>query len=171
MTEGSNSTRKWVPAAEAAVNTQINAELEANYAYLALAQYFDRDDVALKNISNFFKKCAAEEMEHAQHFINYQNRRGGTVKFTPIQPYNVPSPFSAKQAFIKAKELEEHVYDVLLKLHDSSPCDPEFQDEVASEFLHEQVKAISELKSYITNLELVGDKLGVYVFDKEFTKT
>ena len=39
-------------------------------------------------------------------------------------------------------------------------------DFIESNFLHEQVEAIRELAGHITNLERVGNGLGVYQFDK-----
>lgn len=166
--DSSVSTRKWTKKAEKQMNEQIHAELTAQYAYISMAQYFERNDVALKNISKYFYKCAEEEGEHAKTFINYQNKRGGTVHLHPIQPYNIiPGKFSALKAFQKALELEKHVYDVLLKTHDSSSNDPELTDLIASDFLHEQVEAIYSINSYITNLEMVGQGLGTYMFDRE----
>lgn len=35
----------------------------------------------LPNIAKFFKKSSDEEMGHAQSFIDYQNKRGGTCTF------------------------------------------------------------------------------------------
>jgi len=165
-----SSTRIYSPESEAAVNQQIKAELEANYAYIQMAQYFDRSDVSLKNIAKYFRENAKEESEHAQNFIDYQQRRGGTVQLFPIQPFILPPKFDALKAFEKALELENHVYDVLLKTHDSNPNDPELQDFVASEYLHEQVKAIYEIKGHIANINRVGQGLGIYMFDKEFMK-
>lgn len=163
------STQKWSPKAEAQMNQQIKAELEAAYAYQAIAQHFDRHTVNLKNIAKYFYDAAKEEREHAQSFIDYQNKRGGTCQFFPIQPYNIPATgFTAKMAFEKALKLEKTVYDILLKTHDSAPTDPQLQDMIASEYLPEQVKAIDELSGYIANLTLVGEGIGVYLFDKEF---
>jgi ferritin heavy chain len=39
-------------------------------------------------------------------------------------------------------------------------------DFIESNYLHEQTEAIKELSDYITNLERVGEGLGVYQFDK-----
>jgi ferritin heavy chain len=39
-------------------------------------------------------------------------------------------------------------------------------DFIESNFLHEQTESIKELSGYITNLERVGEGLGVYQFDK-----
>lgn len=71
--------------AEKAINEQINAELTASYLYLSAASYFGRDDVALKGFEKFFKKSSDEEREHAQKLIEYQNMRGGRVKFQDIK--------------------------------------------------------------------------------------
>ena len=39
-------------------------------------------------------------------------------------------------------------------------------DFIESNFLHEQTEGMKKLSDYITNLERVGDGLGVYQFDK-----
>jgi ferritin heavy chain len=41
--------------------------------------FFDRDDQALAGFSKFFKKNSEEEREHAMLFMEYQNKRGGTI--------------------------------------------------------------------------------------------
>jgi hypothetical protein len=87
---------------EGLVNRQINLELYASYVYSAMAHHFDRSDVALKGkkISmmfflktffyylghhNYFKKMAEEENEHANKFMEYQNKRGGTIVLLDIK--------------------------------------------------------------------------------------
>ena len=82
---------------------------------------------------------------------------------------------------------------MLLKMHDTASNDPEvcvffyifffinlfmfqLQDFIASDFLHEQVESINQLKSYITDIERVTtveagkrvEGLGIYLFDKNF---
>jgi len=84
MSPPAKSTRVWTPAAEDQMNKQIKAELKAGYSYLAMSQYFSRNDVHLPNISKFFKESSDEEMQHAQSFIDYQNKRGGTCQFFDI---------------------------------------------------------------------------------------
>ena len=90
---------------EGLINRQINLELYASYVYTAMAHHFDRWDVALKgkyeknkvvnlliNICSFFlghhkffKKMAEEEHEHANKFMEYQNKRGGTIVLLDIK--------------------------------------------------------------------------------------
>ena len=43
------------------------------------AWYFDRDDVALPGVHEFFKLKSAEEREHAEKLMAYQNMRGGRI--------------------------------------------------------------------------------------------
>ena len=66
------------------VNEQINVEYWASYQYHLMWSYFDRSDVGLKNIAEFFKKSSEEEREHAHKLMEYQNLRGGTVVLKTI---------------------------------------------------------------------------------------
>jgi ferritin heavy chain len=49
----------------------------------------------------------------------------------------------------------------------SSNNDPNMCDFLETEYLQEQVDAIKEIGDHITNLQRVGEGLGVYMFDKE----
>jgi ferritin heavy chain len=155
-------------AAEEGVNAQINAELSASYGYLAMALYFGRDDVALLGFSKFFHKMSVEEREHADEFIEYQNKRGGRVVLAPI---NAPKQqwASALEALEDALATEKAVNAQLLKLHKIAEenDDPQFTDFLEGEFLKEQVDSANELAKYIAQLKRCGEGLGVYIFDKD----
>ena len=69
---------------EALINKQINMELYASYCYLSMSAYFGRDDIALLGFAKRFHEASAEEKEHAEKLINYQNMRGGRVVFREI---------------------------------------------------------------------------------------
>ncbi|KAK3757729.1 hypothetical protein RRG08_010887 [Elysia crispata] len=58
---------------------QINLELNASYFYQAYASYFNRADVDLLGIGQFFNNQSLEERGHANHLIEYLNKRGGHV--------------------------------------------------------------------------------------------
>ncbi|MFH4984026.1 hypothetical protein AB6A40_010735 [Gnathostoma spinigerum] len=70
---------------ESAVNKQINMELYASYVYLSMSYHFDRDDVALHNVSKWMKKQSEEEREHAEFLMKYQNSRGGRIILEAIK--------------------------------------------------------------------------------------
>ena len=55
-----------------------------SYVYHALYSYFSRDNVALPGFAAFFKAASAEEREHAEILMDYQNVRGGRVKLASI---------------------------------------------------------------------------------------
>jgi ferritin heavy chain len=154
---------------EGLVNRQINLELYASYTYLAMAHYYDRHDVALKGHHKYFKKMAEEENEHAQKFMEYQNKRGGTVVLMDIKKPAQESWASPIEAHQMALQLEKDVYQALLELHAvaTKNTDPHLTSYVEDEFLEEQVKSIMRYGCYITNLKRVGPGLGEYIFDKE----
>ena len=164
----SGARQNFAKASEDALNEQVNAELTASYIYRAMAAHFDRDDVALPGLRNFFKKSAEEENEHAQEFINYINKRGGRVTFKPVLAPKSEWA-SAIEALEDALALEKDVNEKLLKLHAVADAanDPQLADWIESEFLEEQVSSIKDLADKITKLKRVGDGLGVYLLDKD----
>lgn len=47
--------------------------------------YFDREDVALKGFSKYFRKASDEEREHAMKLMKFQNARGGRIVLQNVQ--------------------------------------------------------------------------------------
>ena len=166
----------WNAECESVVNKQINLEYWASYQYDLMASYFDRSTVGLKNISTFFKKSSDEEREHAHKLIEYQNKRGGIVKFYDIKNCNLDflrnkDKNDALLSFEKALEMEQIVYKSLLNVHDVADKhnDPQFADFIESEYLDEQVSALNEISKYVTQLKRIGENgHGVWNFDNKF---
>ena len=48
--------------------------------------------------------------------------------------------------------------------------DANFVDFIENEYLQEQIDSIKEIADHVTNLERVGEGLGVFVFDKELNE-
>lgn len=153
---------------ENGINKQINLELYSSYVYLSMAAYFDRDDVAHKGFSAYFKKASNEEREHADKFIKYQNERGGRVVLKDISAPPKDNWGSPLEAMQEALKLERTVNASLLELHRiaTEANDAQFCDFLESEFLIEQVQAIKEISDHITNLMRVGPGLGEYMYDR-----
>nr|ACJ70658.1 ferritin [Tritonia tetraquetra] len=154
---------------EAGINRQINMELYASYCYQSMAYYFDRDDVALKGFSKFFKKSSDEEREHAEKFMKYQNKRGGRIVLQDIKKPDNDAWGSGLEAMQVALQLERDVNQALLNLHSvaTNHNDAQFADFLETEYLEEQVNSIKEIGDHITNLKRVGTGLGEYIYDKE----
>ncbi|KAJ6812468.1 ferritin-4, chloroplastic-like [Iris pallida] len=157
---------------EAAINKQINVEYNVSYAYHAIYAYFDRDNVALKGMAKFFKESSEEEREHAEKFMEYQNKRGGRVKLQPIMAplteYDHAEKGDALYAMELALALEKLTNEKLLNLHRvaTESNDVQLADFVESEFLGEQVEAIKRIADYVAQLRRVGKGHGVWHFDQ-----
>jgi len=155
---------------EAYINKQINMELYASYTYMSMAFYFDRDDVAFKNIKKYFLKASEEEREHAMKLMEYQNMRGGRVLLNNIEKPAKDEWGTIAEAFEAALDLEKQVNQSLLTMHKlaGEHGDAQFCDFLETHYLEEQVKAIKELSDHLTNLQRVGRGLGEFIFNKEF---
>jgi ferritin heavy chain len=133
--------------------------------------YFGRDDVALHGFSKFFKHNSDEERDHAEKFMKYQNRRGGSVVFKDVLKPEKFEWSSGLEALEAALDLEKKVNQALLDIHGVGRAknDAHFCDFIESEFLNEQVEAIKDLGDKITRAKRAGPGLGEFLFDKEFT--
>ncbi|KAI7869443.1 ferritin-like superfamily [Spinellus fusiger] len=153
---------------EEAINQQINTELQASQVYLSLSSWAQHSSVSLPGLEKYFRASAEEEREHAQHLIDYQNTRGGKVVLRSLQAPESEWK-SAKNALESALQLEKDVNKSLLNLHKiaDSNNDPQMCDFVESTFLGEQVEAIKKLADMVTQLNLVGEGLGVYLWDQQ----
>ena len=166
----------WNLECEKALNKQISLEYWASLQYHIIASYFDRDNIALDNISKFYSKSSLEEREHADKFIKYQNKRGGTLIIDDIIiDNNFIKEDSHKsdvlQSFELALKMEQKVYKSLLDLHKISEesNDPQFSDFIESNYLEEQIDSLNQIAKYIAQLKRIGnDGHGIWNFDKEF---
>jgi ferritin heavy chain len=155
---------------EANINKQINMELHASYVYMAMASYFNRDDVALHGFAKRFQENSDEERGHAMKLIDYQNMRGGRVVFHDINKPVAQEWSSALHAIECQLELEQSVHKALLELHKcaDSHGDAQLTDFIEGEYLKEQVEAEKEVGDMVTKIKRVGsDGLGIHIIDKE----
>lgn len=165
----------WTKECENILNKQISLELWASYKYLSMWSYFDRSTVGLNKIADFFKKSSDKEREHAMKLIEYQNKRGGTVSLVDIPAPSLETvPTGSNDLlvnFSKAVEMEQTVYQHLLKVHKTGEehNDPQFTDFIEGEFLEEQIDAINELTKHVSQLKRIGnDGHGLWNFNNHF---
>ncbi|XP_068641935.1 ferritin-3, chloroplastic-like [Aristolochia californica] len=164
--------QKYSDDSEAAINEQINVEYNVSYVYHAMYAYFDRDNVALKGLAKFFKEASAEEREHAEKFMEYQNQRGGKVKLQsilmPLTEFDHPEKGDALYAMELALSLEKLTNEKLLNLHKVAERshDVQMADFIESQYLTEQVEAIKQISEYVAQLRRVGKGHGVWHFDQ-----
>lgn len=155
-----------------AINDHINVEYTASYAYHAMWSYFERDTVALPGFAKFFYDQSAEEREHAEQFMKYQNMRGGEVELQPLavpeMKFTIDDGVSdALYAMDLHLQLEKFVYFKLKDLHKvaEKSDDPQMMDFV-EDYLGEQVEAVKKAGDYIAQIKRVGTPHGVYHIDR-----
>ena len=162
--------QNWSLQCEQALNAQINREYCASLSYHMLSTYFDRDDVGLNNLRDYFAKASLEEREHADKLMSYQNMRGGVVCLDVVaaKPFQVSAEernTDIHSAFVFALDLEKTINEYLLELHKVADenNDAQFADYLEGEFLKEQVTAISELSKIISVLNRFnGDQHAIW---------
>uniref|UniRef100_A0A8C1C0U3 Ferritin n=1 Tax=Cyprinus carpio carpio TaxID=630221 RepID=A0A8C1C0U3_CYPCA len=123
------------------------------FCYLQ-THYFERDDVALPGFAKFFKKNSEEEREHAEKFMEFQNKRGGRIMLQDVKKPERDEWDNGLTAMQCALQLEKKVNQALLDLHKvaSEKGDPHLCDFLETHYLEEQVEAIKKLGDHITNL-------------------
>merc|ERR1712215_584396 len=153
---------------EAGINKQVNMELHAHYVYLSMAMYFDRDDVALPGFAKYFKTASAEEAEHAEKFMKFQNSRGGRVLLKEIPKPEQDEWGSPLDAMKAALELEKTVNQSIIDLHAvaGDKADGNMTG-FLEDFLQEQVEGIKAIADLVTRVTRAGPGLGEVIIDKE----
>lgn len=162
---------------EAALNRQINGELQAFYTYQAMASWCGRDDVALHGLRDLCLTEANNELLDARGLIDYVTRKGGNVIYYDIvSPYTTGNPpwNSPIQLMEYMLEMEKKNYSMLLAIHQAATAtrDSEMEDFLQQHYLKPQTKDIKRIADIITNLKRCGiEGCGTFVWDRELQKS
>ena len=140
-----------------ALNQQVGRELGASMQYLAIAAWFDSED--LKQLARFFFIQADEEREHAMKFFRFVLEAGG-------RPYipEIPAPQADFASATECAELslrwEEEVTQQIYELVELAQSDKNY---IALRFLDwfvtEQLEEVSTMSSLLSVIERAGDQL------------
>ncbi|XP_017779964.1 PREDICTED: ferritin, heavy subunit-like isoform X2 [Nicrophorus vespilloides] len=162
---------------ERAINNQIIAELNAAYAYLSMAAYFGRTDVALPGCEGFFNAMQVEELQHAQKLIKYQNLRGGKVLLCPLTCSDC-TEWGISKSLSVGLEMEKLIKEKLISVHEVAEThnDLNLMDMIVTDFINEQERSICEFGRWLSRYgSLQGNCSGCgcvdFLFDKEIHKT
>ncbi len=151
---------------QAALNKQINEELESAYAYLQMAAEGDR--LGLPGFANWFRLQYGEELAHADRFFNYILERNGEVKLDAIAKPDIAdeTPLSL---FEKALAHEKHISRCIFALKDLAKSESDHATDVFLEwFVTEQVEEEAAAQAVIDQLRLVeGSPNGLFMIDRE----
>lgn len=154
---------------EETLNFQFNRELYSGYLYLAMAAYFEDQD--LSGFANWMRIQAQEELSHAMKFYDYIVRRGGRAVMADIEaPENEWE--SATAVFEQVYEHEQMVTGLINKLVDLAL---ELKDHATHNFLQwfvaEQVEEEESASGVLQKVKLASEsKSGIYMLDQELAQ-
>ena len=153
-------------AVEAALNNQINEELQSAYHYLAMSAAADR--LGLPGFANWFKMQYQEELAHADKFFNYVLERDGEVKLTQLATPEIKDK-TPLGLFEGALAHEEHISSCIFKLKDLARAESDHATDVFLEwFVTEQVEEEANARGVIDQLKMIdGNKNGLFLIDRE----
>jgi ferritin len=151
---------------EKALNEQINAEMYSAYLYLAMAAYFESEN--LSGFANWMKIQVQEEMGHAMKFFGFVNERRGRVVLKAIdQPAKEwTSPLAVFEASF------EHEQMITGRINDLVNLAIEEKDHATNTFLQwfvsEQVEEETSVDKVIQMLKMAHEAPGaVFMIDRE----
>lgn len=154
---------------EDSVNVQMNEELYSEYIYLAMAAYFESQN--LKGFAHWMKKQAGEEREHAMKFHDFLFDRDGTAVYGAMKkpPTKWTSPLAAFEAAYKH---EQYITDCIHKLHDLALKNGDKATmSMLKWFIDEQVEEEASAKEVVDKLKMVGKSVnGLMMLDQALSK-
>ena len=149
-----------------AINAQLTKELEASYAYLAMAEYCESR--ALHGFGSWLRAQSDEERGHAMKFHDFIQDRGERVHYEAL-----PAPDgdfgSVLEVFERALENEQAVTRAIHDLYSLAEDEKDFTTQAfLNWFLLEQVEEERTVTGIIDWLKEIGDsKQGLYLLDRE----
>jgi ferritin len=143
---------------EKALNEQINAEMYSAYLYLAMAAWFESQN--LRGFASWMKVQSREENTHAMKFFEFVNERRGTVTLkeigAPAQEWK--SPLAAFEA---ALEHEQYITGRINELVNLATAE---KDHATAAFLQwfvkEQVEEEASADSIVQQLKMAENAPG-----------
>jgi ferritin len=154
------------PKLQDALNEQMKNEFFSAYLYMAMAGYFQSED--LPGFANWMRVQALEEMTHGEKFFKFTCDAGGRTELRPIDgPQNAfKSPLDAFEFGLKH---ELFVTDRIGKLMDLSRKEGHHAAQIMLQwFVTEQVEEEANFSLIIRKLKRVeGDGRGLLLLDQE----
>ena len=140
---------------------QIRSEFGAAQQYVAIAVYFDSDD--LPQLAKHFYAQAVEERNHAMMLVRYLLDRGVRVEIPGVDA--VCNTFdSPRDALAMALEQERTVTEQVTRLAGVARDEGDYLGEQFMQwFLKEQVEEVASMKTLLN----IADRAGHNLFDLE----
>lgn len=151
-----------------AMNEQMKNEFLSAYLYLAMAGYFQDED--LPGIASWMRVQALEELTHGEKFFNFICEAGGRTDLRAIDApkNNYASPLACFEESLKH---ENFVTDSINKLVDLARKDNNHAAEIFLQwFVTEQVEEEASFSLIVKKLQRIGnDGNGLLRLDEELS--
>jgi ferritin len=152
-----------------AINEQINAEMYSSYLYLAMAAYFEANN--LPGFGKWMHVQAKEEHGHAMKFYKYVYDRLDrvTLKAIAAPPSEWKSPLAAFQEVLKH---ERKVTGLIHKLAELAEGEKDYATSVLLQwFITEQVEEEANADALVHKLTAIKDSAnGLLMLDHQLGK-
>jgi len=141
----------------AALNEQVGHEFGASLQYVAIAAYFDSDN--LPELAAHFYRQAEEERDHAMRFVNYVVDAGGKVAL-PAVPAPKSGFASAEEAVKLSVDWELTVTKQINALVDLAIKETDHTTQNFLQwFVTEQLEEVSSMERLLSMIRRAGSNL------------
>jgi ferritin len=152
-------------AVQDAMNQQIKNELDSAYLYLAMAAYFESED--LPGFAHWMVEQAEEEQEHAMKFYHFINERGGRVVLHALD--EPPAAFDSVMAvFEQTYAHEQKVTSLIHELYALAVAEKDYASQSFLQwYVDEQVEEEANVSAILAQLRMVDGKgQGLLMLDR-----
>jgi ferritin len=156
------------PNVEKILNEQVKKEAYASFLYLAMASW--ADNAGYPGTSKWFYAQAAEENQHMLKIIGYINERGGKAEIPAVE--QAPKSWNnIKDAFEGAYEHEKYVSESIYKIVELTLKEKDYAtNNWIQWFVTEQIEEESSVNFILDKLNLFGEKINYYMFDRDILR-
>jgi ferritin len=151
---------------EEALNSQLNFEMTSAYLYMAMAAYFESQNLA--GMSHWMTIQLQEELQHSNKFYHFINERDGRVDLRDIKILKKDwnSPLDAFEDSL------EHEQKVTARINNLVDIALKESDHATNAFLQwfvsEQVEEEASVKQIVDKLKFVKDNpVALFMIDQE----
>jgi len=156
---------------EASVNQLISFLFQHQYEYVAMQNFFLRDEVALKGVRKFIgckKHCTLRTLEA---LMEMQIQVGGQVMYPTIKPPTKVQYANIEEVLKETMEMEKKINQLFIEVHSvaTKNNDPQVML-VLKELLQKSVETVKDVSEQITIFERCEGKMGDFLFDRYILK-
>jgi ferritin len=153
-------------AVEAALNSQIQMELESAYIYLGMASYVEEQN--LPGFGHWMRMQWQEETAHAMKIFDFIQDRGGRVELKSLKapPAAYKGPLDVMKKTLKH---ERKVTASITGLYELAIKEKDYPTQILLQwFIDEQTEEEKTAADIVAQLEMVGESgQGLVMIDRE----